>query len=125
MTATYCPGHRDIMNTKNPIALLCLAFVVLFLGPGTSLASQPQEPVGVRADHTGQGVQPYDDAVLRTDNVKRVDRAAVRGNEEIKVKRQGSAMDGGRAIHIFNAIIGVVLAAAMVLCLIYLVGRKR
>ena len=122
MTANYC---RDMMNAKNPVALLCLAFVVLFLGPGASLAFEPQDPVVVRTDHAGQGVQPRDGEALRMDNIKRADHAAAGGSEEIKMKRQGSAVDGGRVIHIFNAIIGVVLAAVMVLCLICLVGRKR
>jgi hypothetical protein len=122
MTAINCGGHWSVTKTKDPIVLLCLAFVVLFLGPGMSLAFEPREPVGVRA---GQGLTRYDDAVLRADNIKRVNRAATRGNEEIKIKRQGSVVDGGRVIHIFNAIIGVVLAAAMVLSLIYLVRRKR
>lgn len=120
MAAAHCSGGMDAARARIPMVMFCLAFAVLFLGRVNSPAATPRGQ-GV----SGQNRQLFDDAVLRADKTNGADPAAITVDEKAKPGRQESPADGGRVIHIFNAVIGVVLAAVTVLCLVYLVRRKK
>ena len=125
MAAVRYSGVTGMARVRIPLALFCFAFAVLFVGSVSSTAATPRGQAGVRAGVPGQNRQLCDDAVLQADRANGVGPTATTGMEETKAGREGPLADGGRTVHIFNEVIGAVLAAVMILCLVYLVRRKR
>jgi len=124
VTIAYRTRRVGLICLRIPTVVLCLALALPLAGSGGSCSS-PGGAAALRADMTGQNKTSHDQAVLSAEKEMRIDEAAARRNEEINARRQGTAADGGRLIHIFNLAVGVVLAAVMITCLIYLVRRKR
>ena len=125
MIIGYRTRREGFIRLRIPVAVACVTLAFLLAGSGGSCAAPPAEPAGLRADMADRNRTPHDQAALRAEKGMRIDETAARRNEEINARRQGAATDGGRLIHIFNLVVGVVLAAVMVICLIYLVRKKR